>query len=558
MSETPADKHSAPRGEAKKHADASPLHEHAATPDASRASPAELQRLKLLYDVSEILSRSADLREVAGPVLEALADQMKMSRGTLTILNRRSNEILIEAAHGLSPEQIRRGRYRLGEGITGKVVETGRPAVVPRISQEPMFLDRTGARQKINREDISFICVPIKAGNEVFGALSVDHLYSGEVALQEDVRLLTTLASMIAQAVKLRLDMMEESERLEAENLRLREELRQKWQPANIIGRSSAMQKVYDLIAQVAPSNATVLIRGESGTGKELVAHAIHASSPRADGPFIKVNCAALPETILESELFGHEKGAFTGAIAERQGRFELAHGGTIFLDEIGDLSPSSQIKLLRVLQEREFERVGGAKPFRVNVRVITATNRDLEQFMRDGKFREDLYYRLNVFPLFIPPLRSRKTDIPLLIDHFLEKFSRDSHKRVRRISTPAIEMLMSYHWPGNVRELENIIERAVLMAEGDVVRSSHLPPTLQMAQPQAETAGRSLEARVGEFEREILVDALKVSRGSMARAARLLQTTERIFAYKVKRYGIDPKRFKTEMSYHAGEAAHV
>ncbi len=515
----------------------------AAAPDASR----ELRRLQLLYDVSETLSRSMDLREVAQPVLEAIADRAGMSHGTLTLLNRQTEEILIEAAHGLSAEQLRRGRYRVGEGITGKVVQSGQPAVVRRISEEPLFLNRTGARKDIAKKDVSFICVPIKLGHDVFGALSADHLYSDEVNLREDVRLLGTIASMIAQAVKTRQAAAEERQRLEAENLRLRAELRQRWQPANIIGRSNAMQKIYDLIAQVAKSTATVLIRGESGTGKELVAHAIHASSSRADGPFIKVNCAALPESILESELFGHEKGAFTNAIAERRGRFELANNGTIFLDEIGDFAPASQIRLLRVLQEREFERVGGAASIKTNVRVIAATNRDLESMIREGKFREDLYYRLNVFPIFIPPLRQRKTDIPLLMDHFLEKYAAQNHKRVRRISTPAIDMLMSYHWPGNVRELENIIERAVLVADDAVIRSIHLPPTLQMA--EAKPASLALIDRVDEFERELLIEALKSARGNMAKAARELQTTERILAYKVHKYAIDRKILKTEMS---------
>ncbi|NIA15640.1 MAG: nif-specific transcriptional activator NifA [Nitrospiraceae bacterium] len=509
---------------------------------------AELQRLKLLYDISETLSRSMALEDVAEPVLEALADTMGMSRGTLTLLNRQSGEILIEAAHGLSTEQLRRGRYRLGEGVTGKVVETGQPAIIPKISEDPMFLDRTKARRKIPREDVSFICVPIKLGNEVYGALSVDRLYTGDVELQEDVRLLGTIASMIAQAAKMRQAMREERERLEAENVRLRAQLRERWRPANIVGRSNAMQEVYDLVAQVARSKATVLIRGESGTGKELVAHALHASSLRADSPFIKVNCAALPETILESELFGHEKGAFTGAVRDRQGRFELANGGTIFLDEIGDFSPTSQIKLLRVLQEREFERVGGSESIRVNVRIVAATNRDLEALILESKFREDLYYRLNVFPIFLPPLRERRSDVPLLIDHFLAKCSRENHKKVTRISTPAIDMLMSYHWPGNVRELENTIERAVLMAEGEVIRSTHLPPTLQIATPLGmdRESAQSLADRAADFEREMMVDALKASRGNMAKAARSLKTTERIFTYKARKYGIESRRFKT------------
>ena len=338
------------------------------------------------------------------------------------------------------------------------MVKTGRPAAVPHISDEPLFLDRTKARRDLKKEDISFICVPIKIGNEVIGTLSADRLFAGVETIDEDVRLLSIIASMIAQAVKLRQAALEERLQLLEENKRLQYELEQRFHPSNIVGNSKPMLALYDLIAQVSRSDATVLIRGESGTGKELVASAIHYNSLRASKPFIKVNCGALPESVIESELFGHEKGAFTGAIATRKGRFELAHGGTIFLDEVGDLSAMTQIKLLRVLQEREFERVGGAATVKTNVRVMAATNRELEKLIEERKFREDLYYRLNVFPIHVPPLRDRKTDIPLLADHFVERYNRAEHKSVRRISTPAIDMLMSYHWPGNVRELENCI----------------------------------------------------------------------------------------------------
>jgi len=292
--------------------------------------------------------------------------------------------------------------------------------VIPRVSAEPRFLDRTQSRKHLQKQDISFICVPIKLGNEVIGALSTDRLFSEHVDLQEDLRLLSIIASMIAQAVRLRQSVQAERQRLIEDNLRLQDELKERFRPANIIGNSRVMQAVYDQIARVAQSDATVLICGESGTGKELVANAVHYNSRRAGKPFVKVNCAALPEAVLESELFGHEKGAFTGAVNQRLGRFELASGGTIFLDEIGDFSMATQIKLLRVLQEREFERVGGSKSIRVDVRVITATNRDLETLIAENKFRQDLYYRLNVFPIHIPPLRERKSDIVLLADHFV------------------------------------------------------------------------------------------------------------------------------------------
>jgi Nif-specific regulatory protein len=360
------------------------------------------------------------------------------------------------------------------------------------------------------------------------------------------VRLLAILASLIAQAVRIRHKVMEEKRALVEENTRLQEELKERFRPSNIVGNSRAMQDVYDMIAQVSRSDATVLIRGESGTGKELVAHAIHYNSRRADKSFIKVNCAALPETVIESELFGHEKGAFTGAINTRKGRFEVADGGTIFLDEIGDLSPTTQIKLLRVIQEREFERVGGNETIRVNVRVVAATNRNLEQLIDEGRFREDLYYRLNVFPVHIPPLRDRKSDVLLLADYFVEKYAARNYVAVRRISTPAIDLLMSYHWPGNVRELENCIERAVLLSVDEVIHSHHLPPSLQSAESTNTALNGTLEESLDNLERELILDALKSTRGNMAKAARLLGITERIMGLRVRKHDIDPRYQRT------------
>ncbi len=508
-----------------------------------RREPAELS---LLFEISQKLSVNMDLREVAEPVLRALAEHMGMSRGTLTLLNRQTGEIFIEAGHGLSGTQKERGRYKLGEGVTGKVVQTGQPAVVPRIAEEPLFLNRTGARRGIQRKDISFICVPIKIGNEVIGALSADRLFSDSVSFEEDVRLLSIIASMVAQAVRLRQAVEEERQHLLQENSRLQEELENRFRPSNIVGDSAAMQAVYDLIGTVCKSDATVLIRGESGTGKELVAHAIHYNSPRAARPLIKVNCAALPETVIESELFGHEKGAFTGAIARREGRFELANGGSIFLDEIGDLSPATQIKLLRVLQEREFERVGGTATIRVDVRVVAATNRDLEALIEEGRFRRDLYYRLNVFPIHMPALRERRTDIPLLANYFVEKYSKSAAKPVRRISAPALDMMMSYDWPGNVRELENCIERGVLLTQDEVIHAHHLPPTVRTVESGRPVEGEGLQSALDRVEREMIVDALKASRGNMARAARALGITERVMGLRVGKHGIDSRSFRT------------
>jgi Nif-specific regulatory protein len=350
---------------------------------------------------------------------------------------------------------------------------------------------------------------------------------------------------MISQALRIQRLIDLERRKLVEENTQLRQELRERYEFTHLIGNSGPMRRVFDQVAQVVGTGATVLIRGESGTGKELIAHALHHHSPRAGKPFVRVNCAALPETLVESELFGYERGAFTGAQARRKGRFELADGGTLFLDEIGELSPSTQAKLLRVIQEREFERLGGTATIPVDVRLITATNKNLEAALGDGTFREDLYYRLNVFTICLPPLRERKSDILLLADHFVEKYARLHGRSIKRISTPAIDMLVSYHWPGNVRELENTIERAVLVADGDVIHGHHLSPILQTAEASGTVVSGSLAEAVEVFESNLIQDALKTTRGNRARAARLLSTTERIINYKIRRYGIDPRRFR-------------
>ncbi len=505
-----------------------------------------LEELSLLFEISQLLDQSMEIKQVVVPVLKAVTDHLNTLRATLTLLNRDTGEILIEEAYGLSDTERERGRYKLGEGITGKVVESGQPRVIPRISEDPAFLNRTGARRSQSCKDISFICVPVKIGNEPIGALSVDRMSAGESKLQDDLRVLSVISSLIAQAVKIRQEALEEKEELLRENTRLQQQLRERFRPANIMGKSKAMQDVFDLVAQVSTSDATVLVRGESGTGKELVAQAIHYNSPRSKKPFVKVNCSALPETVIESELFGHEKGAFTGASATRKGRFEIANGGSIFLDEIGDLSATTQIKLLRVLQEKEFERVGGNETIRSNVRIIAATNRNLEELMEQNVFRSDLYYRLNVFPIHIPPLRDRRSDILLLADYFVDKYARQNHKAIRRISTPAIDLLMGYHWPGNVRELENCIERAVLLSVDEVIHAHHLPPTLQSAESTNTRPQGKLEEALNGVERELLMDALKSTKGNMAKAARMLGITERRMGLRVQKHGIDPHTFKT------------
>ncbi len=502
----------------------------------------ESRRLSTLLDVSQALSGTLNLRSALHRVLEILAKHHGTVRSMVTLLHD-NGELHVEASDGLDAP-AHAVRYRLGEGIVGKVVESGKPIVVPRVSKEPAFLNRASKRSELAKEELTFICVPILLNRRAVGALAVDLKFNPDRDYDRSIQFYGIVASSVAQAVKMQRLVEEDKKRLVDENLHLRQELRERYDFSSIIGSSGPVRQMYEQMAQVAATNTTVLIRGESGTGKEMVAHGIHYNSPRANKPFVKVSCAALPDSLIESELFGYERGAFTGAEQRKKGRFELAEGGTLFLDEIGDINLATQVKLLRVLQEREFERLGSTETIKVNVRMLTATNKDLERAIAAGTFREDLYFRLNVFTIFVPPLRERKADLLLLVDHFLEKFSREHRKSIKRISTPAIDMLMSYHWPGNVRELENTLERAVLMCDGQVVHGHHLPPSLQTAEASGTVTRVSLSDAVAGFEKDLIQDALKTTRGNRAKAARLLDTTERVLNYKVRKYAIDVKRF--------------
>ncbi len=498
-----------------------------------------------LFEITKAIHATLDLRKALNKVLDLLSQHQGMNRGSITLLNPDTSEIHVEVAHGISSTEKIRGRYKLGEGVTGRVIESGRPMAIPLIDDEPLFLDKTGVRSRMDRSKISFICVPVKEGKRVIGALSVDRIFEGAAPLEEDVRLLTVISTLIAQKVSLLEKISREKEQLRQENIRLRKELNKKYSFASIIGNSRKMQEIFYLISQVSKSNANVLLLGESGTGKELVANAIHYNSLRSAKPLIKVNCAALPANLVEAELFGYEKGAFTGAHRKKEGKFELANGGTIFLDEIGSLVLESQGKLLRVLQERELERLGGTRTLKVNIRLIAATNRDLSAAVETGTFREDLFYRLNVYPIYLPALREREADLLLLAVYFLEKYAREYEKDIMRISTPAIDALTQYHWPGNVRELENCMERAVLLCDDQVIHSYHLPPTLQTAEDTGTQQAQSFEEAVARFERELLIDSLKTSRGNMRQAAMALKTTERIFGYKVRKHGITAKQYR-------------
>jgi len=500
--------------------------------------------LATLAEINDALARGSSLRAALQRVLQLLDRRDSVVSGSITLLNQDSGLLHVEASEGLAPDG-RSARYKIGEGVTGRVVESGKPVIVPRASKEPMFLNRA-RRKNLELKDISFICVPIALRKKPVGAISIDLPFEKGRNYQGYVRFLDVAASMIAQAIRVNHLVDVERQGLADENVHLRGELKQRYDFANIVGTSRPMREVYTQVSQVASANTTVLVRGESGTGKELIAHALHYNSPRAKKPFVKVSCAALPDSLIESELFGYERGAFTGAHARKKGRFELAHGGTLFLDEIGDLNPSTQVKLLRVLQEREFERLGGTESVKVDVRMIAATNADLEKAIAARTFREDLHYRLNVFSIFVPPLRERKTDVLLLADHFLDRYAIEHGKPVKRIATPAIDMMMAYHWPGNVRELENAIERAVLVCDGSVIHAHDLPPSLQTADASGTVMSLSLAEAVDAYEKDLIADALKSTRGNRTRVATLLQSTERIISYKVKKYQIDCSRYRS------------
>jgi len=467
-----------------------------------------------------------------GPLLMLLADRGPLAGGVAALAMFEDGEVRVAAVADPADAALAGKRVELGAGILGRV-----------LASTSAVYEGDG------------IAVPVLLGGMAVGALSFTrYTCSRERALS----LASSVASLTAEALGLR-RRLARSAALEAgaegaagaashvvsrspESVRTDDS----WAPAAIVGRSAPMRELFSMMDRVAGTETTVLITGESGTGKELVARALHERSARAKRSFVAVNCAALPESVIESELFGHEKGAFTGAQEQRRGRFELADGGTLFLDEIGELSQAVQAKLLRVLQEGEFQRVGGSSTLRTEARVIAATNRDLEKEVAEGRFRSDLYWRLNVFPLHVPPLRERRSDIILLADHFAEKHGRRSGKPILRISSPAIDLLVTYHWPGNVRELENCIERAVILSTDSVIHAYHLPPSLQSADSTGTGPASTLDASLARLERELLVEALKICRGNAAAASRRLGITERRMGLAIHRYGIDWRRFRT------------
>jgi Nif-specific regulatory protein len=529
------------------------------TPESARLDLLETQ-LATLYEVSTVLSRSLDLRQTLREVLRVLHEHGRLCYGMVSLLDEESGELLISALHNAEgAEPFQTVRYQPGEGVIGRILEKNRTWILPRVEDEPRFLDRLN----LYRADLPFIGVPIRIGGEAAVGVFAAQPPVMDGLLAERARFLEMVANLIGQAIRLANSVQAEQAALREERDILRREVKGVHGFDSIIGRTEPMRLVFDQIRQVAKWTTTVLIRGESGTGKELIANAIHYNSPRARAPFVKLNCAALPDSLLESELFGHEKGAFTGAVTMRKGRFEQADGGTLFLDEIGEISPAFQAKLLRVLQEGEFERVGGGRTLKVDVRIIAATNRNLEAEVRAGDFREDLYYRLNVMPIRTPALRERIEDVPDLARFLVSKVARQQGRELV-ITDSALRLLMHHDWPGNVRELENCMERAAVMsADGtidravieltglDVSRRPGRPNDSGTGSGHGEAAGSQTESTTKVDlddpdleERDRVIAALEEAGWVQAKAARLLNMTPRQIAYRIQTLNIRVRQF--------------
>lgn len=494
--------------------------------------------IAVIQKISAAIIHERNVEKLLSNVLSILDSELGMLRGTFTL--RFGDTLKIESSHGLDDAEKQLGQYHIGEGITGHVAETRRSHVIPDLRKDSRFLNRTGSRNYDSQ--VAFICVPLIHDEDLIGTLSVDRPVDGATDLDRDVALLEIIANITGDAANECIEIHAEQDALREENRKLRDMLSNN--PSDLVGNCREMQIVYEQVRQVAPSDATVLIRGGSGTGKEMIARAIVNMSGRKDKPFITLNCAALPENLVESELFGHEKGAFTGAVNRRIGRAEAANGGTLFLDEIGDLTMQTQVKLLRFLQEKTFSRVGSNEELHSDVRFLAATSRNLEELMEKKLFREDLFYRLNIFPISMPDLAKRQSDIILLAEHFIEKMNLRYNKKVARLSTTAINLLMSYHWPGNVRELENCMERAVLTASDDCVHSYNLPPSLQTSLStgsviSAEMKSAPLDVMMNNYERELITEAIKRHNGNLSAAGRELGVSPRMMNYRMNKLGI-------------------
>ena len=558
------------------------------------------RELEAVYEVSKTLATSLDVAKTFREAMNYLLHAFDWRR-TFVVLGEGEGRLRGLCAVGLTREEQQRLQFQSGEGIVGRVYAGGVPVIVPDVRAEPLFLNRTGGADQSPGITVSMLATPIRADHRTLGVLVVDCLNPGERRVfADDLQMMKMVATLMGQALLLHRSVSAAHDNLQDEVRRMHKALKPSHQIDQVVGVSPPMVSVFEQVHQVAPARTTVLLRGESGTGKEVIARAIHRLSPRSKEAFVSVNCAALTESLLESELFGHEKGAFTGAVGQRKGRFEMAHGGTLFLDEIGDISPSFQAKLLRVLQERVFERVGGGSTVKVDVRLILATNRNLERMVQAGEFRADLYYRINVVSILLPPLRERREDIPAMAEYFLERFNREN-ARATRFSPGAMRVLTSCYWPGNVRELENCVERTATMTHDDVIADLAFPcqgnrcltqvlhhidredavRPARLASVPVEEIAKSMPRDVAppvpvqpadapvppspvaeseddrparaepaaddgkpEGERERLIWAMERCGWVQAKAARLLKITPRQMGYALRRHGIEVRKF--------------
>lgn len=504
--------------------------------------------MQTIYEISSVLSASLNKKMTLENVLNILKNNLQMNRGFILLYDNVAKNLYMAASIGIDKKAENAIRYNVGEGIVGTVFKLGSPIMVPDINSEPIFKDKI---YRENNENLSFMAVPIKDGMDTVGVLAVDKNVADIYTYTSEIDLMKMISTLLSSFIRKVDEILEERERFREEKRRLESELTKKYSYEGLIGVSKAMQSVYKSISMATQSKTTILLLGESGTGKEVVAKTIHYNSGRKDKPFIAINCASIPRELIESELFGYEKGSFTGANSSKKGKFELADGGTIFLDEIGDMPLEAQSKFLRVLQEKKIEKIGAQRDIDVDVRIIAATNKNLEEEIKNGNFRLDLYYRLNVLSVYIPPLRRRLEDIPLLAEHFLKKFNREYGKELV-LSDEALEILMHCSWPGNIRELENCIERAALFADGTIIMPSDLSCQRNIpcfgARLTSEIDNRSEEKPINNQkvldEKSLIVETLERTGYVQAKAARLLNLSVRQLGYRIKKYDIKLKTY--------------
>ncbi|HQS81347.1 MAG TPA: sigma 54-interacting transcriptional regulator [Thiobacillus sp.] len=515
------------------------------------ALPAERlqdEEMLVIRESARLMGKSLEPGPVIREMLHLISEFLGLNRGRVVLRQPGGSDFAIRHAYGLTTDEIERGVYRPGDGVTGRVLQSGETAIVQDIDDDPHYLARAVDRGRLPNETVSFIALPLRSDGEVLGLLGVHRIRGRARALADDLRLLEIIATLITQVLKLNEHVAKQTARLEHENRELKWALERgapQQATLGIVGESPALRHALRQIEQVAPTEATVLLLGESGTGKELFARALHLSSPRRDQAFVKVNCGAIPENLFESELFGYEKGAFTGASTARAGYFEQAGGGTLFLDEIGELPLAMQVKLLRVLQEKTLQRVGGHRETPIDVRIVAATNLDLQQQVAAGRFRLDLYYRLNIIPIRLPALRERREDIRPLVRHQLNLISQ-SYQRNVGLTPDAMERLADYPWPGNIRQLHNVLERLVLLAEGATVSAREVEHVIRSEATGTPAAAPPLDNAPAtavrpylpaqSHDRRQIEQALAQTHGNKSRAAQVLGLTLRQLNYRIKR----------------------